>query len=64
MDENDCPPVIQAHQVGSVNESSAAGILSIQYICDWAECFLTVLNCIVSFMLVISRYGCDESDSY
>lgn len=26
LDVNDCPPVIKAQQVGSVNESSAAGI--------------------------------------
>ncbi len=27
LDENDCLPVIKAQQVGSVSESSAAGIL-------------------------------------
>lgn len=33
-DVNDCPPVIKAQQVGSVNESSAAGIFetSISYL--------------------------------
>jgi len=25
LDENDCPPVFQINQIGSVNESSAAG---------------------------------------
>lgn len=38
VDENDCAPVIKLQQVGSVSESSAAGILShIQHICDIAK---------------------------
>lgn len=43
LDENDCAPVIKMQQVGSVNESSAAGILrQLQYICD--KVFLPVLR--------------------